>query len=145
MYGGYWFDIDIEPVVVNKNNLNNIALFDLGYQNISYMLIGGKKNQDLFNEVIEEVSNRINKFFNATGSAIMNITGPKIIQGIIFKRMNIINNDGCFPGLDERIYFNNTNYEFSYKLLKTNNVKTNLYNELQKKYNKVKYSQYNFI
>ena len=145
MYGGYWFDIDIEPLVVNKNNLNNIALFDLGYQNISYMLIGGKKNQDLFNEVIEEVSNRINKFYNASGNAIMNITGPRIIQGIIFKRMNIINNDGCFPGLDEKIYFNNTNYEFSYRLLKTNNVKTNLYNELQKKYNKVKYSQYNFI
>lgn len=144
-YGGYWFDIDIEPLILNINNSNNIALFDLGYKNISYMLIGGKKNQYLFNDVIEEVSYRINKFYNAPGSAIMNITGPRIIQEFIFKRMNIINKDGCFPGSDERIYLNNTNYEFSYRLLKTNNIKTNLYNELQKKYNKLKYSQYNFI
>ena len=46
-YGGYWFDIDIEPLSLNKNNLNNIALFDLGFKNISYMLIGGKKKPEI--------------------------------------------------------------------------------------------------
>lgn len=145
-YGGYWFDIDIEPIKISKDNQNNIALFDLGYKNISYMLIGGKKEQLLFNDVINEVSKRICSFQNAPGRAIMHITGPRIIQEIIFRKINIINRDGCFPGSkDEKIYFKNTNYEFSYKLININNVKTDLYNQLQKKYNKVKYSQYNYI
>ena len=59
--------------------------------------------------------------------------------------MNIINKDGCFPGSDEKIYLKNTNYEFSYKFINITNVKTKLYNELQKKYNKLPYCQYNFI
>ena len=104
-----------------------------------------KKNQKLFKDVIEEVSNRIINLNDSPGSAIMNITGPRIIQEIIFKKMNIINKDGCFPGSDEKIYLKNTNYEFSYKLFKTNNYKTTLYNQLQNKYNKKNYSQYNFI
>lgn len=145
-YGGYWFDIDIEPITISKDNQNNIALFDLGYKNISYMLIGGKKEQLLFNDIINEVSKRISSFQNAPGRAIMHITGPRIIQEIIFRKINIINRDGCFPGSEEeKIYLKNTTYEFSYKLININNVKTDLYNQLQKKYKKLNYSQYNYI
>ena len=66
-----------------KNNIANIALFDVGYKNISYMLIGGKSNQKLFKEVIEEVANRItNNYKTAIGYHIMYIIGPRIIQDI---------------------------------------------------------------
>ena len=133
-FGGYWFDIDIEPISLSKDNLNNIALFDLGYKNISYMLIGGKKNQVLFNNVISEVSKRIkDKFKSAKGTSIMDITGPRIIQECIFSKMNIINKDGCFPGTyEEKLYLQNTNNEFVYKLINITKVKINLYNILQK-------------
>tara|TARA_Y100000591_G_scaffold306347_1_gene304691 strand:- start:467 stop:1132 length:666 start_codon:yes stop_codon:yes gene_type:complete len=145
-YGGYWFDIDIEPICLGKDNPNKIALFDLGYKNISYMLIGGQKEQNLFTDVISNVSRRINLYSNASGSAIMHITGPRIIQEILFTIMNITNKDGCFPGSEEeKIYLKNSIYEFSYKLIKSNNHKIDLYQMLQKKYKKLNYSQYNFI
>jgi len=145
-FGGYWFDIDIEPISLSKDNPNNIALFDLGFKNISYMLIGGQKEQNLFNEVISNISRRINLYSNARGSAIMDITGPRIIQAIIFTIMNIKNQDGCFPGSEEeKIYLKNSTYEFSYKLIKINKHKIDLYKILQKKYKKLNYSQYNYI
>ena len=132
-YGGYWFDIDIEPICLDKDNPNKIALFDLGYKNISYMLIGGQKEQNLFTDVIYNVSIRINLYSNASGCAIMHITGPRIIQGILFTIMNITNEDSCFPGSEEeKIYLKNSTYEFSYKLIKCNNHKIDLYRMLQK-------------
>ena len=38
-YGGFWFDLDIEPFQVNITKEHNIQLFDCGYGNISYMFI----------------------------------------------------------------------------------------------------------
>ena len=60
-YGGYWFDIDLEPISVDNNipRKGSIHLFDAGYGNISYMFIGGDKEQKLFDLVINEVSSRI--------------------------------------------------------------------------------------
>ena len=55
-YGGYWFDIDLEPFNLNLPSYENINLFDMGYKNISYMFIGGKPNQKLFDEVIQQVN-----------------------------------------------------------------------------------------
>ena len=76
----------------------------------------------------------------------MDITGPRIIQECIFNKMNIINKDGCFPGTnEEKIYLKNSNYEFTYKFVNITNVKIDLYNKLQNKYNRLAYSKYNFI
>ena len=111
------------------------------------MLIGGKKNQLIFNNIISEVSKKIkDKFKSATGISIMDITGPRIIQEYIFSKMNIINKDGSFPGTyKEKIYLQNTNYEFSYKLINITKTKINMYNTLQKKYKKLPYYQYKYI
>ena len=54
-YGGYWFDIDVEPTQITIPDKGNIHLYDLGFKNISYMLIGGKPNQKLFQKVIDNV------------------------------------------------------------------------------------------
>ena len=53
--GGYWFDIDLEPTAINIPCKGNIHLFDAGFKNISYMVIGGKSKQKLFDKVIERV------------------------------------------------------------------------------------------
>lgn len=63
-YGGVWFDIDLEPVKLNITNVHNVQLFDCGYGNISYMLIGGMKNQKIFNDVINEVIKNIERNIN---------------------------------------------------------------------------------
>ena len=128
-YGGYWFDIDINPVRLEENNQSNIALFDVGFKNVSYMLIGGKNDELLFKETIEEVSNRINKNYRTSpGSNIISITGPRIIQDIICNKLNIINKDGCLSGSNEsKIYLKDTDYEFTYKFIKIVNHKIYLY------------------
>jgi len=40
-YGGFWFDIDLNPFKINISPDNNIHLFDCGFGNVSYMFIGG--------------------------------------------------------------------------------------------------------
>jgi hypothetical protein len=63
------------------------------------MFIGGKPNQTLFKEVIEEVANRItNNYKTAIGFHIMSITGPRIIQDIICNKLKIENRDGYLIG-----------------------------------------------
>ena len=76
----------------------------------------------------------------------MEITGPRIIQNIILKKMNIDNNDGNFKANNEaKIYLNNTDYEFCYSKVNLKNTKTYIYQELQKKYKKEGYGFYNFV
>jgi len=146
-HGGYWFDLDIEPISISKNNTSNIALYDAGYKNISYMFIGGKPNQTLFKEVIEEVANRItNNYKTSVGFHIMYITGPRIIQDIICNKLKIENKDGCLIGENQpKLYLKDSDYEFKYQAIPINNHKIRLYHQLQHKYNKQKYSNYNYI
>lgn len=145
-YGGFWFDIDLEPFQVNITNEHNIQLFDCGFGNISYMFIGGAPNQKLFNDVINEVINNIKNNIPNKYQHIMEITGPRVIQNIIFKKMNIKNIDGCLKALDKaQIYLTNTDYEFSYSCINITNYKTDTYIQLQKKYKKQNYQYYNFV
>lgn len=136
-YGGFWFDIDLEPFQVNITNEHNIQLFDCGYGNISYMFIGGMPNQKLFNDVINEVIENIKRNTPNKYQHILEITGPRVIQNIIFKKMNIKNVDGNFKARDKpHLYLTNTDYEFNYSRINIKNTKTNIYILLQKKYNK---------
>lgn len=144
--GGLWFDIDIEPTKITIINDHNIQLFDCGYENISYMLIGGNPNQKLFNKVIFEVIKNIEKNIPNKYQHIMEITGPRIIQNIIFEIMKIENKDGCFKAPNEpKIYLKNTDYEFCYNKIVLKTTKTELYNKLQKKYKKERYQNYNYV
>ena len=65
MHLNYWFDLDLEPISFDihhtKMGQPNVHLFDAGWGNISYMFIGGKPNQHVFQEVIERVINNIQK------------------------------------------------------------------------------------
>ena len=143
--GGYWFDIDLEPFKVNIPNDGQIHLFDCGYKNISYMFIGGTKNK-LYSDVIIEVEKNIENNFIEKKDHIIKITGPVVIQNIIFEKLNLQNKNGNLPGSNiPKKYLQNTEYEFYYTLQKVVNVKTNLYEKLQKKYNKLNYQKYNFI
>ena len=145
-YGGIWFDIDIEPFKLDIANKHRVQLFDLGYGNISYMLIGGSCNQKLFDDVIKVVINNINKNIPIKYQHVLDITGPRVIQNIIFKELNIKNIDGCFKGgKKEQIYLKNTEYEFSYTRINIKTTKTNIYKLLQQKYNKKQYYLYNFL
>ena len=145
--GGYWFDIDIQPFKVDIPNECNIHLFDAGYKNISYMFIGGNKKNKLYEDVIEEVSKRINNNYKIKKQHIMEITGPRIIQKLVFDKLKIKNKDGCFPSKKKGYnkYLENTDYEFTYKYIHISNKKIKLYKLLKKKYKKLPYQYYNFI
>ena len=145
-YGGFWFDIDLEPFQVNITNEHNIQLFDCGYGNISYMFIGGMPNQKLFNDVINEVIENIKRNTPNKYQHILEITGPRVIQNIIFKKMNIKNVDGNFKAQNKpQLHLTNTDYEFNYSRINIKNTKTNIYILLQKKYNKKQYYYYNYV
>lgn len=145
-YGGYWFDIDLEPTQIKIPDKCNIHLYDLGFKNISYMLIGGKPNQKLFQKVIDNVIINIHNNHPIKKQHIMEITGPIVIQNIIYSKLKIRNQDGCFKGaIEPKIYLKDDEYEFIYTELIINNKKTNTYHALQKKYNKKNYGAYNYV
>lgn len=145
-YGGYWFDLDITPVRLNLPNEGKIHLFDAGFNNISYMFIGGSPNQQLFNEVIKKVINNIENNIIKKHQHIMDITGPRVIQNIICKKLNLINKDGCLVGTYiPKKYLVNTEYEFIYSKIELQETKTNEYKLLQKKNNKLNYQYYDYI
>ena len=145
-YGGYWFDLDITPIKLTLPTEGKIHLFDAGYNNISYMFIGGSPNQLLFYEVINIVINNIRKNIIKKQQHVMDITGPRVIQNIICNKLNIMNKDGCL--IAENIpkkYLINTDYEFLYSKIELRETKTPEYKILQKKYNKLSYQQYDYI
>lgn len=145
-FGGYWFDIDLEPTKINIPNYGNIHLFDIGYKNISYMFIGGKPNQMLFTRIIRRVKKNILDNVKTKKKHIMEITGPRIIQNIICNQLNITNVDGCLPGTYEpKIYLENSMYEFVYTKIDIGVKKTDKYKKLQEMNNKKNYSHYNYI
>ncbi len=145
-HGGYWFDIDIEPVQLKINANIDVHLFDCGYKNISYMFIGGNKEQKIFDEVIDKVIRNIENNVIHKKQHILDITGPRVIQNIIYEKLNIVNKDGCLCGTKEpKQYLENTQYKFTYEMLSLVTTKTKLYERLQHKYKKKKYQLYNFI
>ena len=145
-HGGYWFDIDIEPFKVIIPEFGNIHLFNAGFNNISYMFIGGNKNQKLFQDVIDIVSKNIIDNSVNKKKHVLDITGPRIIQNLICNRLNIVNRDGCLVGDSEPKYLlKESNYEFVYTKINLKSTKTDTYIKLQKKFNKLPYQNYNFI
>tara|TARA_B110000285_G_scaffold233644_1_gene308048 strand:+ start:991 stop:2640 length:1650 start_codon:yes stop_codon:yes gene_type:complete len=145
-YGGYWFDLDISPLKLKLPEEGNIHLFDCGYKNISYMFIGGNPNQQLFNDVIQVVVDNINKNIIKKKDHIMEITGPRIIQNIIFNKLNIKNKDGCLAGSNNPTkYLINTEYEFIYTLLHLSTTKTDDYKLLQKNHKQLSYGHYDYV
>ena len=112
------------------------------------MVIGAKPKQILFKKVINKVSfNILNYYQEAVGKDILWITGPRNIQEIYCKILNIPKNyDGILKGTeDNTIFLENSPFKFYYKLLKVNSTKINEYNILQKMCNKKQYSFYNHI
>lgn len=145
-FGGYWFDIDIEPFKLEIKLDHKIQLFDCGYGNISYMLIGGHPNQLLFDTIIKKVISNIENNVPVKKDHIMDITGPRVLQKLILNKLNIANKDGNFKGtIDPKIFLENSDFEFCYCLNVLTNVKTNAYNQLQQKYKKMYYYRYNFV
>ena len=146
-YGGFWFDLDLEPFKVKISKEHNIQLFDCGFGNISYMFLGGMANQKLFNDVINQVIENIKINIPNKHQNIVEITGPRVIQNILFKKMNIKNVNGNFKGPNKpALYLNGTDYEFYYsKLHMKGKLKSKIYLQLQKKYNKKNWTQYDFV
>ena len=145
-YGGYWFDLDITPVQLNLPEDGNIHLFDAGFNNISYMFIGGNPHQRLFNEVIHKVITNIENNIPKKHQHVMDITGPRVIQNILCHKLKIDNKDGCLIGTTTpKIYLRNTDYEFTYVKIELQDTKTNEYKLLQNKNNKMNYQYYDFL
>ncbi len=149
-FGGYWFDLDLEPISFDihhtKMGQPNVHLFDAGWGNISYMFIGGKPNQHVFQEVIERVINNIQKHIVNKTDHVVNITGPKNIQDILLPKMNLISKNYNFMGEEEpKIYLKDTKYEFTYQKVNFNTTKTVEYVQLLEKYKQKKYTLYNFL
>lgn len=136
-YGGYWFDLDLVPTKIEDKIPieGNVHLFDIGYGNISYMFIGGASGQLLFKNLIENVSLNIITQKKKKTKSIIDITGPRVIQNMIFKKIGIINKDGNLKGTSEaEIILKDTEFEFAYKLVNLKNEKLDTYVKLHKKY-----------
>lgn len=145
-FGGFWFDLDLEAFEVNIDNSHNVNLFDCGFKNISYMFIGGKPNQYLFNKILDTVTKNINKNISNKTQHVMDITGPRIIQNIICEQLGVTNKDGCLPGYEKpKIYLKDTKYEFNYSKINIGKHKIDYYVLLQQKYKKSHYQAYNYI
>tara|TARA_B110000093_G_scaffold38258_1_gene40237 strand:- start:536 stop:868 length:333 start_codon:yes stop_codon:yes gene_type:complete len=110
------------------------------------MFIGGSPNQCLFNKVINIVINNTENNIIKKHNHVMDITGPRVIQNIIFNNINILNKDGCLVGTHiPKKYLINTDYEFIYSKIELRETKTNEYKVLQKKHNKLNYQHYDYI
>lgn len=149
-FGGYWFDFDLEPFKVSIPTFGNIHLFDLGFENISYMFIGGKPNQILFRDVIKKVfaniTHNIGVNLKSISNGVLQITGPVNIQNLITEKLNIENKNGCLVGtLEPKIYLKDTEYEFVYSKLTIKTIKSKKYIMLQNKNNIKPFYHYNFI
>jgi mannosyltransferase OCH1-like enzyme len=136
-YGGYWFDLDLVPTKIEDKIPieGNVHLFDVGYGNISYMFIGGASGQVLFKNLIENVSLNIITQKKKKTKSVIDITGPRVIQNMICKKIGIINKDGNLKGTSEaEIILKDTEFEFAYKLVNLKNEKLDTYVKLHKKY-----------
>jgi len=145
-FGGYWFDLDVQPISLKLPESGNIQLFDAGFGNISYMFIGGNPNQKLFNEVIEIVERNINDNIPIKKGHVIDITGPRVIQNIICGLFNVVNQDGWLIGDEHpRVGFEGGEYEFVYTKVPFPKLKTERYEKLQQKYKRENYQVYNYI
>ena len=144
-FGGYWFDIDLEPFKVTVPVNGKIHLFDCGYGNISYMFIGGTANK-LFQETIKEVSQRISYNLEKKLSSVLDISGPRVIQNLLSKKLGFKLKDQSFIGRRVvKTYLVGSDYEFEYTRQNNGRVKSFLYRKLQEKYNKLPYDKYDYI
>lgn len=146
-HGGYWFDIDIAPIHFTLFSEEKACLFDCGFGNISYMLLGGH-DSPLFKKTIDIVMEKITnpKTKSLSGKDIMQITGPRVIQGIISEISDIKCKNGHFQSTTQpKIYLSDTPYRFQYTTLVLKSKKTQIYQKLQKKYNKKKWQAYHYI
>ena len=145
-FGGYWFDLDVQPINLNLPEEGNIHLFDAGFGNISYMFIGGTPNQKLFDKVIINVEKNINNNIPIKKNHVIDITGPRVIQNIICNMFNVVNKDGWLVGDEHpRVGFKDSEYEFIYTKIPFPKLKTNRYQKLQQKYKRENYQVYNYI
>ena len=144
-YGGYWFDFDLKPFRVLTPERGRIHLFDMGYRNISYMFKGGIPNK-LFEETLKKVSSNIDRSYPIKKEHIIDITGPKVIQKILSEKLGFNLIDGKFKGkLNSKTFLQNTPYEFEYMCQLNMQLKSKIYQELQKKYKKKNYYEYDYI
>lgn len=150
-HGGFWFDIDLPPSTVPIGN-HSVQLFDCGWGNISYMMIGGSPNQKLFDDVIAQVVQNIHRNTPKKIDTIVKITGPGVIQKLLMRGIGKpLQNFDFKAKAEPQIFLAGSDYEFLYHLGplgKTNdgNVhKTDDYVRLQRKYKKKRYTVYNYI
>lgn len=145
-FGGYWFDLDVQPISLNLPEDGDIHLFDAGFGNISYMFIGGNPNQKLFDEVISIVERNINDNIPIKKGHVIDITGPRVIQNIICNMFGVANRDGWLIGDEHpRVGFEGDDYEFVYMRVPFPKLKTDRYQQLQQKYKRENYQVYNYI
>tara|TARA_B100001093_G_C26787485_1_gene997347 strand:- start:727 stop:1545 length:819 start_codon:yes stop_codon:yes gene_type:complete len=144
-FGGYWFDIDLEPFKVIYPKKGKVHLFDCGFGNISYMFIGGVKNE-IFEETLRNVANRIKQNLPHKLTGVMEISGPRVIQSILSKKIGFKLKDQKFIGRRKsKTFLEGSKYEFVYMRQNNRKVKSSLYERLQKKYNKLSYDDYDYI
>ena len=95
--GGIWFDFDLGPFnflekVCESNLRCDNLLFDLGYNNISYMLIAGSKGSSLFDGAIKHISQNILKDPRLDGKRNvfpgMDVCGPHAFQEFVKQELS---------------------------------------------------------
>ena len=145
IFGGYWFDLDLKPVCLSVPKTGNAHLFDCGFGNISYMLIGGKKCQ-LFDDVIKLVEQNVTTAKGSSASGLVNITGPAVIQQLVSSGLDFKVKNGTFMGENWwQTFLRGSDYEFSYKRVVLKSLKSTEYERLQTRYGQRRYWEYKYL
>ena len=142
-HGGYWFDLDLPAVRMPLPPAGRAHFFDCGFGNISYMLIGGTRSL-IFETVIASVIRNVREAVGNTG--LLEITGPRVVQGVIGEQLGADLKDGSFAAQGWwDSHLSGSPFEFKYIRLNVPSVKTKEYKVLQQKYKRKHYSEYKYL
>lgn len=142
-HGGIWIDFDVIPFnfsdtydIAYLNNEN--LLFDCGWKNISYVMIGGTKGSNLFNQAIKYVCQKIREGapYDPGQFPGMDVTGPKAFQAMMVSVFDIPAHEGKFEAQNKIITTKcGTPFLYVKKPTGARGLKSSDYNKLLEEYN----------
>ena len=123
--GGFWVDADLGAFRIAKHlhAPARLQLFDVGFSNLSYMVVGSTPGHPLIKETIAAILVNIS---SPRQQKTIDMTGPRVLQRCFYERYHTNSNK-----LRYDIYFPNQSQEFAYSPIKNLTFKTECYKKLQ--------------
>lgn len=127
--GGVWVDADLTALCISERSPMSarLELFDMGFKNFSYILIGCTPGHPLLRKTLDMIVERV---CGTESLMTVSMTGPHVLQDA-FKIMYKRNSDTQEFGL----FHSGTLHEFRYSSGKCGNVKIACYNDAMREMN----------